>query len=202
MDIIYDAAAKFCVLEQFEYRFTVSQKRKLQTINLNFIDTDFFHIAGLHYLTDIVIPQDRTETLNEIIIKHSISENMLGKSMHYISKDTKRDVKNRISELRFLEEYLDTDNSIKIFNIRSQKGVASVIEADYLIESRFRNTKDTVYIFIRKREENPNYYAIVSFFKKNEVAYGGGNVYWMEKIKKSVNLEQVLYRNPNYRKPQ
>ena len=55
MDLIYDAAAKFLVLEQFEYQFVVSQKRKLQTINLNFIDTDFFHIAGLHYLTDIVI---------------------------------------------------------------------------------------------------------------------------------------------------
>ncbi len=29
MDIIYDAAAKFVVLEQFEYHFVVSKKRKL-----------------------------------------------------------------------------------------------------------------------------------------------------------------------------
>ncbi len=74
MDLIYDAAAKFLVLEQFKYHFVVSQKRKLQVINLNFIDTDFFHIAGLHYLTDIVIPQDRTRTMDEILIKHTISD--------------------------------------------------------------------------------------------------------------------------------
>lgn len=156
MDLIYDAAAKFLVLEQFEYHFVVSQKRKLQTINLNFIDTDFFHIAGLHYLTDIVIPKDRTKTMDEILIKHTISDRIVSKSVYYVSEDSKKDVKSRIEELRFLEEYLDTDNFIKIFNVRNQKGMSSVIKADYLIESWFKNSSDTVYIFIRRREENPN----------------------------------------------
>ncbi len=200
MDLIYDAAAKFLVLEQFEYHFVVSQKRKLQTINLNFIDTDFFHIAGLHYLTDIVIPRDRIKTMDEILIKHTISDEAIGRSVHYISTDSKKDVKSRIEELRFLEEYLDTDNFIRIFNVRNQKGMSSVIEADYLIESWFRNCSDTVYIFIRRRKENPEYYCIVSFFKKKEVAYGGDNVYWMEKVKQSDNARQVLYINPRYKK--
>ena len=200
MALIYDAAAKFLVLEQFEYHFVVSQKRKLQTMNLNFIDTDFFHIAGLHYLTDIVIPKDRTKTMDEILINHSITDQTISRSVHYVSKDSKKDVKSRIEELRFLEEYLDTDNFIRIFNFRNQKGMASVIEADYLIESWFRNSCDTVYIFIRRREENPEYYCIVSFFKKNEVPYGGDNVYWMEKVKESADSRQVLYINPNYKK--
>lgn len=200
MDLIYDAATKFLMLEQFEYHFVVSQKRKLRTINLNFIDTDFFHIAGLHYLTDIVIPKDRTKTMDEILVKHSISDQTISRSVYYVSKDSKKDVKSRIEELRFLEEYLDTDNYIRIFNVRNQKGMSSVIRADYLIESWFKNSRDTVYIFIRQREENPEYYCIVSFFKKNEVAYGGDNVYWMEKVKKSVDSRQVLYINPNYKK--
>ena len=105
MDLIYDAAAKFLVLEQFEYHFVVSQKRRLQTINLNFIDTDFFHIAGLYYLTDIAIPRDRTKTMDEILIKHTITDPVIGRSEHYVSKDSKTDVKSRIEELRFLEEY-------------------------------------------------------------------------------------------------
>jgi len=200
MDLIYDAAAKFLVLEQFEYHFVVSQKRRLQTINLNFIDTDFFHIAGLHYLTDIAIPRDRTKTMDEILIKHTITDPVIGRSVHYVSKDSKTDVKSRIEELRFLEEYLDTDNFIRIFNVRNQKGMSSVIRADYLIESWFKGSSDTVYIFIRQREENPEYYCIVSFFKKNEVAYGGDNVYWMEKIKKFGENRQVLYINPKYKK--
>ena len=194
MDLIYDAAAKFLVLEQFEYHFVVSQKRKLQTINLNFIDTDC-----LHYLTDIVIPKDRTKTMDEILIKHTISDRIVSKSVYYVSEDSKKDVKSRIEELRFLEEYLDTDNFIKIFNVRNQKGMSSVIKADYLIESWFKNSSDTVYIFIRQREENPEYYCIVSFFKKNEVAYGGDNVYWMEKVKESADSRQVLYINPSYK---
>ncbi|HBI61650.1 MAG TPA: hypothetical protein DDY31_10645 [Lachnospiraceae bacterium] len=199
MDLIYDAAAKFLVLEQFEYHFVVSRKRKLHTINLNFTDTDFFHIAGLHYLTDVAIPRNRTKTMDEILIKHSITDPVISRSVHYVSKDSKTDVKSRIEELRFLEEYLDTDNFIRIFN-RNQKGLSSVIRADYLIESWFKNSSDTVYIFIRRREENPEYYCIVSFFKKNEVAYGGDNVYWMEKVKQSADTQQVLYINPNYKK--
>lgn len=178
----------------------VSQKRKLQTINLNFIDTDFFHIAGLHYLTDIVIPKDRTKTMDEILIKHTISDRTVSKSVYYVSEDSKKDVKSKIEELRFLEDYLDTDNFIKIFNVRNQKGMSSVIKPDYLIESWFKNSSDTVYIFIRQREENPEYYCIVSFFKKNEVAYGGDNVYWMEKVKESADSRQVLYINPSYKK--
>ena len=197
MDIIYNAAAKFIMLEQCEYHFVVSKKRKLHTINLNFIDTDFFHIAGLHYLTDIVIPQDRTKTLDNIVVKHAISDQTISRSVHYVNKG----IKSRIEELRFLEEYLDTDNFIRIFSVGNRKRISSVIEADYVIESRLRNHSDTVYIFIRQREENPEYYCIVSFFKKNEVAYGGDNVYWMEKIKKITGVEQILYINPNYKRP-
>lgn len=88
-----------------------------------------------------------------------------------------------------MEEYLDADNFIKIFNVCNQKGMSSVIKADYLIESWFENSSDTVYIFIRRREENPQYYCIVSFFKKNQVVYGGDKVYWMEKIKKSGDIQ-------------
>lgn len=194
MDLIYEAAAKFLALEQFEYHFVVSRKRNLLTINLNFMDTDFFHIAGLHYLTDIVIPQDRRKTMDEILIKHTISEQVISGSAHYVSRDSKKDVKSRIKELRFLEEYLDTNNFIRIFNVRNQKGMSSVIEADYLIESCLNYRNDVVYIFIRRRQEVPEYYCIVSFFKKNEVTYGGDNVYWIKKIKESAGSRQVLYR--------
>lgn len=201
MDILYDAATKFLILEQFEYQFVISRRRKLQTIKLNFKNTDFFHIAGLQYLTDIIIPQDRAETIKEIVINHSVSEQIISKSENFISKDSKKDVKSRIEELRFLEEYLNTENFIKIFNINNQKGMSSVIRADYLIESWFKNISDIVYIFIRHREEDPEHYCIVSFFKKGEVAYSGDKVYFMEKVRRFGNSEQVIYANPNYRKP-
>ena len=64
MDLIYECAAKFILLEQYEYKFIVSKKRKTWEINLNFCDSDFFHLAGLHYLTDISIPRNRKKTLS------------------------------------------------------------------------------------------------------------------------------------------
>lgn len=73
MNIIYECAAKFIALENYEYRFIVSQKRKSLEILLNFCDSDFFHLAGLHYLTDISIPQNRQTTLKNIIEKSKIT---------------------------------------------------------------------------------------------------------------------------------
>ena len=200
MDTIYDAAAKFTVMKDFEYHFVISQKRKLQTICLNFMDTDFFHIAGLQYLTDVTLPQDRKETLNQIIFTHTISDSILQKSIYYNTKNKEQNVAARIEELRFLEEYLDTNNSIKLYNIRNTKGMSSVIKADYLIESWFKNIRSSVYIFIRRRNEDFEHFGIVSFFKKNKIAYGGDKVYWMEKTKISGNFQKTLYIHPNYSK--
>jgi len=73
MDLIYECAAKFILLEQYEYKFIVSKNRKTWGIILNFCDSDFFHLAGLHYLTDISIPRNRKETLKNIIEKKKIT---------------------------------------------------------------------------------------------------------------------------------
>lgn len=198
MNIIYECAAKFIALENCEYRFVVSQKRKSREIFLNFRDSDFFHLAGLHYLTDINIPQNRQTTLKNIIEKGIITDNLLHKSRFYQSSNPHRDIKSRIEELRFLEEYLDTDNLIRIYNTKNDKYLQSHIRADYLIESQFKGSKDTVYIFLKKRNATSNYFCIVSFFKKGTVTYGGDKLYWMlkEKIKSTGSV--ILYRHNTY----
>lgn len=48
MDKIYECAAKFVALENCKYRFVVSQNRQSRELLLNFNDSDFFHLAGLH----------------------------------------------------------------------------------------------------------------------------------------------------------
>lgn len=73
MDLIYECAAKFILLERYEYKFVVSRKRKTREIILNFSDKDFFHLAGLHYLTDISIPRNRKDILKIIIEKKKIN---------------------------------------------------------------------------------------------------------------------------------
>lgn len=199
MDKIYDCAAKFIVLERYEYRFIVTQRRKSSELLLNFCDTDFFHLAGLHYLTDISIPRNRQETLRNIVEKKKITDELLHKSRFYTNPRPDKNVKSRIEELCFLEEYLDTNNIIRIYNTRNNRFLQSYINADYLIESQFRGSKDIVYIFLKERSENPAYLCVISFFKKDTVIYGGDKLYWMLKEKISAYGNTILYRHPNYK---
>lgn len=200
MDKIYECAAKFIILENYTYRFVVSQNRKTKELLLNFTDSDFFHLAGLHYLTDISLPQNRHETLKNIIEKKKISDALLHKSRFYINPKPDKDIKSRIEELRFLEEYLDTNNIIRIYNTQNNKYLQSFIKADYLIESQFKNLNHIVYIFLKTRNENPSHLRVSSFFKKDIITYGGDKLYWMlkEKIDSSGN-SSILYQHPNYK---
>lgn len=93
MDKIYECAAKFIALENYKYRFVVSQKRKSRELLLNFYDTDFFHLAGLHYLTDISIPKNRQDTLKNIIEKKKITDELLHKSRFYTHPKPDKDIK-------------------------------------------------------------------------------------------------------------
>ena len=149
MDLIYECAAKFILLEQYQYKFIVSKNRKTKEIILNFCDKDFFHLAGLHYLTDISIPRNRKETLKNIIEKKKITDSLLYRSHFFTNPKPDKDIKSRIEELRFLEEYLDTDNMICIYSTRNMKYLQSYITADYVVESQLKGSQDIVYIFLK-----------------------------------------------------
>ena len=199
MDKIYECAAKFVALENYTYRFVVSQNRQSKELLLNFCDTDFFHLAGLHYLKDISLPQNRRETLKNIIEKKIITDQLLCNSRFYTHPKPDKDIYSRIDELRFLEEYLDTNNIIHIYNTRNDKYLRSFIKADYLIESQFKGSKNIVYIFLKQRNDNPSYLCISSFFKKNNLSYSGDKLYWLLKEKISHNKHTILYCHPNYK---
>ena len=200
MDLIYECAAKFAIIEDYEYRFVVSKNRKTWELVVDFCDSDFFHLAGLQYLIDISIPKNRREILKNILEKKKITDTLLQKSRFFTNPEADKNIKSRIEELRFLEEYLDTDNIIKIYNTRNLKYLNSNINADYIIESRFKGAKDIVYIFLRERKENPDKYCVVSFFKKDNITYGGDSLYWMLKEKRSAEKSITLYQHPNYNK--
>lgn len=200
MDLIYECAAKFILLERYEYKFVVSKKRKTREIILNFFDSDFFHLAGLHYLTDISIPRNRKDTLKNIIEEKKITDSLLYRSRFFANPESDKDIKSRVEELRFLEEYLDTDNMIRIYSTENMKYLHSYIIADYIIESQFQGSREVVYIFLKRREESPGTYCVASFFKKDTVIYSGEALYWMLKEKRDLNQCITLYKHPNYNK--
>lgn len=165
---------------------------------LNFSQKDFFHLAGFQHLTDIALPRNRNTTIKDVLAG-KITEQFLSKSKHYAGaiKDEKN-IRDRICELQYLEEYLDTNNIIKIFSIKDTPFLSSDIVADYVIESSILKRKKTVYIFLKERREKSGVYCIVSFFVKNRITYGGQKLYWM--LKKKIVQKQtiILYKHKNY----
>ena len=103
-------------------------------------------------------------------------------------------IKERVSDMRFLEECLDTSDFMRIYRVQP---FGSQIGADYFIETYCKEINSNVYIFIRKRDESENY-VIVSFFRK-KVQFNGVSTYWMlkEKINELDTLE--LFRHRNYK---
>ncbi|MCM1156398.1 MAG: PBECR4 domain-containing protein [Roseburia sp.] len=195
MDKIYECARNFRVLMELKYHIVVSKNRRAIELVLDFVETDFRHISGLHYIDDIEIEND-PQKLISAILDEDITDTTLDKSQKYKSNILYEggSIENRVSEMRYLENYLDADNFIRICQMQD---FGSKIRADFFIESTLKDRGTTAYIFIRKREESDTY-VIVSFFEKHQV-YQGINLYWMlkEKISKTVTVE--LYRNKNFK---
>lgn len=189
MDIVYESARNYQNLLKVKYHFVFSINRKKNEITLDFMPSDFKHAAGLHYIDDIVIEKDPEKVLNAILSTKNpkITDSVLEKSEKYGRVCGQfGSVKNRISDMRYLEKCLDESQFLRIY-----KNNGSVIEADYTIETYSEDINNNIYIFIRKREESNNY-VIVSFFRKSK-SIDGTNVYWMLKEK---IIE--LFKHKNY----
>mgnify|MGYP004451222839 FL=1 len=195
MDKIYECANMFRKLINSTYYFVISRNRKTMELVLDFKETDFRHISGLHYIDDIDIERNPQKILSAIISK-KITDEVLEKSQKYKADKLYEggSIKNRVHEMRYLEKYLDVDNFIRIYEMQD---FGSMIKADYFIESTLKDRNNTAYIFLRKRKES-DHYVIVSFFEKHQ-AYQGVNLYWMLKKKKDCTGIIELYRNQNYK---
>ena len=199
MDIIAKCATTFQGMLDTCYQFDISKKRYVHTIILDFKNTDFYHLAGLQYLEDLRFDRNPRNTIGLILRENPVlTEGVLKKSVYYRCKANEvKDIESRLSELVYLEEYLDTDNIIKIFTMRDIKGASSQINADYVILSKRTNSLVSSYIFLRKRKETETY-CVVSFFKKGRVDYGGEKLYWMMKAKIKSGVKTVLFKHKNY----
>lgn len=182
-----------------KYEFHVSDKRKIRKIILNFSKKEFFHLAGLQYLKDVALPKNRNTTIQDVLDK-KITDELLEKSKFYMnSSKEEKNIHDRICELQYLEQYLDTNNIIKIFSVKDTPFFHSDINADYVIESSLIQRGKTVYIFLKERKEQQSVYCLVSFFVKKNLTYGGSKLYWMLKRKFMQGKSITLYQHDNYK---
>ena len=195
MGDIQDALATFQYMMGYKYKFVISYKKVAYSIELTFDSKDFHHMAGLHYLKDIDIPKT-PKVLFDKITNEKINDKYLKESVYYFQiEESYAKVKDRISGLRFLEQFLDSKNLIcKYVRFRN---IYSNIDADYLIKSAVNHM--TAYIFLKKRDKRSNDYCICSFFIEPKSEYNGINVYWLYKSKIDLGSgsENILYNRLN-----
>lgn len=153
MDKIQECAVRFLhLVNTTSYVFHLA-KRNVRVVSLDFKLEDFHHLAGLQYLTDVSIPKNKKKTISWILnTDNPITDKYLAQSEFYKGKPyDEKDVESRISNLRFLERYLDENNIIRIYSPKDGPKNNSFIRCDYIIESQLKGIPTTVYIFLKYR---------------------------------------------------
>lgn len=199
MCIIQECAASYRELANTtSYIFHTSLKGKISVIEIDFEDRDFHHAVGLQYLNDIEIPRNTKNTISWIL-DNSITDEYLSQSVFYKGKvNDEKDVELRISEFRYIEDYLDTNNIVYIYSPQNAPKNNSLISCDYIIESKLPNRDKTVYIFIKRRKGINSSFRIISFAVKKRVTYGGLYTYIMLKDKIVDSIRKNLFRHKKY----
>lgn len=199
MNKIQECASNFRKLANTtSYIFHTSLKGKISVIEINFEEGDFHHAVGLQYLKDVEIPRNTKKTISWIL-DNSITDEYLSLSCFYKGKpNDEKDVELRISEFRYIEEYLDTNNIVYIYSPQNAPKNNSLISCDYIIESKLPNKNTTVYIFIKKRKGDNSSFRIISFGVKKKVTYGGIYTYIMLKDKIVNAIRKNIFRHKKY----
>ncbi len=110
----------FQKLIDIQYKITIGRKGQLINIILNFSDTEFVHLAGLHKLTDNDFFRTASrKKVFEYVLNGAVSYENLTKSKNYDF------VRERIEYLEFLENMLDRNEII--FKYNSRKNLFSLI---------------------------------------------------------------------------
>lgn len=201
MDTIQECALNFKLLiENTTYVFHTSLNKKAIVFSIDFHYTDFHHAIGLQYLHDISIPKNTKKTIDWILdTEHPITDNYLSSDSEYHGKKgQERDVELRISEFRFLEEYLDEKNIVYIYSPKDSPYKSSIIPCDYIIESTLQSRHQTVFIFLKHRSGIKSPCRIISFGVKKNVQYGGIHQYIMLKDKVKNGIRVNIFRHPRY----
>ncbi|MCI8521258.1 MAG: hypothetical protein HFE51_09875 [Clostridia bacterium] len=176
-DKLQQCAKAFSKLLDIQYKIIVGRKGELVEILLAFDITEFVHLAGLHKLTDNEFFRTASrKKVFEHILNGKISYETAAKSEEFEL------VSERINCLEYLEDMLDSNDII--FKYNSKQNIFSLIQADYLMESK--HDSQSVYIFIDK-VKNSNLHFCRSFFPKGDKDYTVGQTKYTLLYKEKIN---------------
>lgn len=197
MGNINRACANYNTLLNTEYYFVIGRKGKAVEIRLRFSKIEFYHICGLHKLSDIIELNDTNKCrIFDNILNNTISSEMCERSIYY------SDAEGRIELIENLEAFLDSNRTVFKFNNRTNS--FSLIEADYILKNSDRSRN--LYLFISKDKSGT--YFCRSAFPRNKaeqdytVGHTSYTLLYKEKINTADSTKKILYTNPSYTPPE
>lgn len=184
------ALESFKKLLDFEYKFVLGRKNKTISLEVQFLKSHFFHIAGLQHLRDLPRLSHSAEKIFNQIDSGELSETYIKSSEFYGL------IQNRIKFLPKLSKIFESENTVFKYNPALQ--AFSVIEADFLLKNKFEN--ETLFVFLSKSESGK--YFCRSFFPDNKKDYSEKQARWTVLFKQKTILSTgettVLYKHKNF----
>ena len=178
MDKLFECATTYKQLLSTQYNMIVGRKGKTINISIKFNDTEFVHLLGLHKLEDneFIRSAARTKVFSAVLNK-KITFNEVKKSKYFSL------INNRFEPFSNIENLFDSNELI--FRYNEKQNAFSLIKADFLLATPFKETD--IYIFISKNDESTNYFCR-SFFPKETKDYTFGQTKYALLYKEKVNL--------------
>lgn len=142
--MIRECAIQYKKLTNYHFKIVISKNNLYKNININFCESDFFHLVGLHKLKDTqhLIRGSKTSVFNKLLYDDKLCES-LEKSTYF------NDIIIRLELCNALKGTLS--NKIDIYSYKKNASNFSKIEADYVI--KFYYKKQQSYLFLVKRDD-------------------------------------------------
>lgn len=143
MDLLKKVATGFERLLSVTYYFEIAKKQNIYKFALSFQKSDFYHLAGLHKLTDIASLQGEPskEKVFNNILNGSITYNLIEHSRFFPKMNV------RLGLLGKIENILDSNQIV--FKYINSSHQTSRIQADFLLENVYG--LNIVFMFLNDR---------------------------------------------------
>lgn len=186
MDILTSISAYEKLLD-VEYQITLGKKKKTLSFVISFQKINFPHLAGLHYLEDIPdIFRSSRDIIFDKILSGIISKKQIESSVFYPQ------IKDRIEYLSYLEQIIDSNETI--FRYNPQTEAFSAIQAEFLMKNEIQSRN--VFVFLSQEKSSGKYFCR-SFFPQTDKDYSENQAKWAllhkKKINKTAGEETILY---------
>ena len=179
MDKLQERAAAFRRLIDYKYIIKLGRKGKIIDFTLDFEPSDFFHLIGLHKLSDVINRRLPTAQTFYDCLQGNITYEQLSKSVFFESLGNRFEYFNRI------EQMLDSNETVFKCNTSTLRKF-SRITADFELKNIYEAL--TFYLFIEKRSYSQNQFC-KSFINSETVDYTYGQTKLALLYKEKVNIK-------------